>query len=110
MVKSIKSLGGLTRVRGVTESVLTLWINTTYCVSGIHEAMTDLTGSKHITSVKHAEMSVSRKKKDNETLQQLRTWFAINNPFDMSCPELRALSTGPWKINCDDAESIGQAI
>ena len=84
-------------------------------VSGIHEAMTDLTRSKHENSVQHAEMSVIRKKKDNETLLQLRAWFAINNPFDVSRPELRSLSTSlvaieDDNINCDDAESIGQAM
>ena len=47
MMRSIKSRGGLTRGRGVTESVRTLWINSTHRVSGIHEAMTTLTGAKH---------------------------------------------------------------
>ena len=51
MIRSIKRRGGLTRERGVTKSVRILWINTTCCVSGIHEAMTDLTGSNHRTSV-----------------------------------------------------------
>ena len=93
----------------------TLWINITHLVSGIHEAMTDLTRSKHENSVQHAEMSVIRKKKDNETLLQLRAWFAINNPFDVSRSELRTLSTSlvaieDDNINCDDAESIGQAM
>ena len=93
----------------------TLWINTTHCVSGIHEAITNLTGSKHRTSAQHAEMSVSRRKEDNETLQELQAWFVINNSFDVTCPELPGLSTvlvamEDDNINCDDAESIGQAI
>ena len=77
--------------------------------------MTDLTRSKHESSVQHAEMSVIRRKKDNETLLQLWAWFAINNPFDVIRPELRSLSTSlvaieDDNINCDDAESIGQAM
>ena len=93
----------------------TLWINTTHRVSGIHEAMTDLTGSKHSTSVQHVEMSVSRIKKGNQTLQLLQEWFATNNPFDLSCTELRSLSTGlvameDDNINCDKAELVGKAI
>ena len=72
MMRSIKSLGGLTRGRDVTESLRTLWINTTHRVLGVHEAMSDLTGSKHTTSVQHAEMSVRRRKKDNETFKQLQ--------------------------------------
>ena len=80
----------------------TLWINITHLVSGIHEAMTDLTRSKHENSVQHAEMSVIRKKKDNETLLQLRAWFAINNPFDVSRSELRSLSTSLVAIEDDN--------
>ena len=77
--------------------------------------MTDVTGSKHENSVQHAEMSVIRRKKDNETLLQLRARFAINNPFDVILPVLRSLSTSlvaieDYNINCDDAESIGQAM
>ena len=77
--------------------------------------MTDLTRSKYESSVQHAKMSLIRRKKDNETLLQLRAWFAINNPFDVSRPELRSLSTSlvaieDDNINCDDAESIGQAM
>ena len=78
MMRSIKSRGGLTRGRGVTESVRTLCINSTHHVSGIHKAMTDLTRSKHKTSVQHAEMSGSRVRKDNQTLQQSKSWFDTN--------------------------------
>ena len=115
LMRSIKSRGGLTRGRGVTESVRTLWTNSTHRVSGIHEAMTTLTGAKHKTSVQHAEMSESRVRKDNNTLQQLKAWFDINNPFEMRYPELRSLSTDlvatkEDKINCDEAEEVGEFI
>ena len=115
MMRSIKSQGGLARRCGVTESVRTLWINLTHCIPGIHEAMTNLTRSKHKTSVQHAEMSDSRIRKDNQTLQQLKAWFYINNPFGVNCPELCSLSTGlvamkEDNINCDEAEIVGETI
>ena len=115
MMRSIKSQGGLTRGRGVVESVRMLWINSTHRIPGIHETITDLTRSKHKTSVQHAEMSDSRIKKDNQTLQQLNAWFDTNNSFDMSYPELCNLSTGlvamkEDNINCDEAEIVGEAI
>lgn len=60
-------------------------------------------------------MSVSRRKKDNETFQQLQAWLPIKNPFDISCPELRSLSIGlvsmeDHNINCDHTELIEKAI
>ena len=42
MMRSIKSRGGLTRGRGVTESVRTMWVNTAHRCSHVHEAMTEL--------------------------------------------------------------------
>ena len=115
IMRSIKSRGGLKKGCGVTESVGMLWINSTHSLSGIHEAMTDLTRLKHKTSVQHAEMSDSRIRKDNQTLQQLKAWFDTNNSFDVNCPELRSLSNGlvamkEDNINCDEAEIVGEAI
>ena len=72
MMRSIKSRGGLTRGCGATKSVRTLWTNSTHRISGKHKAMTDLTRSKHKTSVQHAEISDSRIRNDNQTLQQLK--------------------------------------
>ena len=114
-MRSITSQGGLTRGRGVTESVRIFWKNSTHRIPGIHETMTDLTRSKHKTSVQHAEMSDSRIRKDNQTLQQLKAWFDSHNPFDVICPELCSLSTGlvamkEDNINCDEAKIVGEAI
>ena len=97
----------MVRCNGVCENILDK-----YDPSCIRH--TDLTGSKHREPLYNMLMSQSRRKKDNETLQQLQAWFAINNPFDVSCPELLSLSTGlvameDDNINCDDEESIGQA-
>ena len=97
----------MVRCNGVCENILDK-----YHPSCIRH--TDLTGSKHREPLYNMLMSQSRRKKDNETLQQLQAWFAINNPFDVSCPELLNLSTGlvamdDDNINCDDEESIGQA-
>ena len=115
MMRSIKSRGGLTRARGVTESVRTLWINTAHRCASIHDAVTELTGLKHVTSEQHVEMSKSRRKKDNETTEKLKEWFIANNPFDPCCPELRSLSTRMVatevdKINCDNVEKVGFQI
>ena len=108
MMRSIKSQGRLARGRGVIEFVRMLSINSTHRIPGIHEAMTDLTRSKHKISIQHAEISNNKIRKDNQTLQQLKAWFDTNNPLDVICPELYSLSTGlvamkEDDINCDEA-------
>ena len=81
MMRSIKSREGLTRRRGVTESVRTLRMNTAHRCANIHDAVTELTGLKHVTSELHVEMSKSRRKTDNETTEKLKEWFIANNPL-----------------------------
>lgn len=49
-MRSLKSRGGLTRGRGVTESTRILWTNSMHRCAGVHNAMSNLTGMKHASS------------------------------------------------------------
>ena len=60
MMRSIKSRGGLTRGRGITESVRLQWILSMHKCAGIHEAMTTMTNMKTKTSEQHVELGRSR--------------------------------------------------
>ena len=53
--------GGLTRGRGMTESVSLLWELSGHKCAEVHEAFTELSGSKHTTSEQHVEQGTSRK-------------------------------------------------
>ena len=59
MIRSLKSRGGITRGRGVTESVRVLWTNTAHRCGTIHEPMTNLTGKKRKSSEQHLELGQS---------------------------------------------------
>lgn len=115
MMRSLKSRGGLTRGRGVTKSVRIMWINSMHRCAGIHDAMTTLTGLKLRTSEQHVELSTSRRLRDSSDLKKLAEWFEGHDPFDAKLTDLRSLSSGLTaseedRINCDDAENVGQAI
>ena len=115
LMRSMKTRGGLTRGRGVTESARVLWINTAHRCSSIHESMSQLTQTKHQTRAMHTEMGSTRVKKDNKDIDALLEWFRDHDPFDTGYPELRSLSSGIVaeqgnKINCDDSESVGEFI
>ena len=45
MMRSLKSRGGLTRGRGITESVRLLWLGSMHRCAGVHDAMTTLTNT-----------------------------------------------------------------
>ena len=54
-----KSRGGLTRGRGMTESVRLLWVLSGHKCAEVPEAMTELSGSKYTTSEQHIELGTS---------------------------------------------------
>ena len=43
MMRSIKSRGGLSRERGITETVILLWVYSMHKCAEVHEAVTDVT-------------------------------------------------------------------
>ena len=115
LMRSLKSRGGITRGRGITESVRQLWVSSMHRCASVHDSMGNLTGQHHKTSEQHIELGTSRIKRDNSDLQKLVEWFDIHNPFDCSIPQLRSLTSGLTAvegdgINCDDAENVGYII
>ena len=61
LMRTAKSRGVLTSGRGITESVRLLWVlSGGYKCAEVHEAMIELSGSKHTTSEQHVEVGTSR--------------------------------------------------
>ena len=115
MMRSVKSRGGLTRGRGVTETVLLQWIYSMHKCAAVHDAMTSLTDAKHKTSEQHTELGESRSSRDYHDLCTIQAWFDKHEPFDINEPRLRSLSTGLTAsdgdgVNCQEAEKVGACI
>ena len=115
MMRSIKSRGGLTRGRGVTETVRLEWIYSMHKCAGIHDAMTTMTHLKHNTSEQHIEFGSSRSRRDFKDLSNIQEWFNDHEPFDLNEQRLRSLSTGLTAtegdgVNCDKTEQVGEKI
>ena len=81
-LKALKSRGGLTTGRGVTENVRLLWERSMHRCADIHNGMCNLTGLQHRSSEQHVEMGVTRRKRDNDDLRKICAWFNKHNPFD----------------------------
>ena len=60
MMHSIKSRGGLTRGRGITETVRLLCVYSMHTCAEVQKAMTDITGLVHRTSDQHVELGNTR--------------------------------------------------
>ena len=63
-MRSIKSMGGLTRGRGLSQNVRDTWTMTAHHVASIHQGMTEITGSLFTTSDQHVEESKARVSRD----------------------------------------------
>ncbi len=111
MMRSIKSRGGLTRGRGVTESVRLQWIYSMHKCAAVHDAMTTITDLKHMTSEQHVELGTSRSTRDYEDMTKIQDWFDQHEPFNLNDPNLHPLSSGLSApigdgINCDETEQL----
>lgn len=110
LMRSLKSRGGLTRGRGMTQSVRHQWVHTSHQSAAIHNAMSEVTKLETKTSEQHVELGVSRGNRDREDFEKMRNWFKNHNPFENNTAELRSLSTGlkaKDEVNCDRAVTIG---
>ncbi|KAK6192248.1 hypothetical protein SNE40_003750 [Patella caerulea] len=115
LMKVLKSRGGLTHGRGMTESVRLQWVYTMPFFVSVHNAMTELTGKVRSDSDEHKEYTAARRKRDTDDLNKLIVWLDENNPYDDDVTVLKSLSSGLISkpgdgVNCDEADRIGKEI
>lgn len=115
LMRSVKSRGGLTRGRGITEPVRQQWVYSMHKCAQIHGAMTDITKARHETSEQHVELGLSRCRRDETDVSLIQDWFDGHEPFDPNEPRLRSISSGliagpDDHINCDETELVGSII
>ena len=112
MMRAIKSSGGLTRGRGMTESTRNLWVGTLHECASIHESMAKLTKHRFESSEQHCEAGEARRKRDEKDLLELTDKLTQYNPFECQDSRLQCIFTGVTAnkddgVNCDQAERIG---
>lgn len=116
MMRAVKSRGGLTHGRGMTDSVRLSWVSTMHDCASVHSAITSLTNLEHSsTDNQHSELGESRIKRNGTDLCKVIDWLEVNNPFTCIDKRLHGLSSGIVAsesdgVNCDNAEEIGERI
>ena len=114
MMRSLKTSGGITRGRGITDSVRQLWIGSMRRTASVHDAMSNLTKACRKTSEQHIDLNTSRVYRDDNDYKEVLSWFNEHDPFKQD-QSLKSLFTGlvanqSDKINCDTAELVGYNI
>ena len=116
MMRAVKARGGLTRGRGMTESVRSLWIHSMHQCASMHAAISSFSGCDLASDdTYHVELGKSRVQRDFADLNKVLEWFVAHNPFHVSDGRLRSISSGVVaedadNITCDVAEELGQTI
>ena len=112
-MRSIKTSGGLTRGRGITELQRAIWLLSTPACGEINLAMQQVTGVNYeFSEQQHKEATKSRKEKDYEDAIAVMTYLHPRCPFD-GRPDLVNIHTGEVAdkdVNVDEALAIGNKI
>ena len=115
LMRSLKSRGGLTRSRGMTESVRQQWVYSMYACAAIRDAMPSLTGSITLPVISIVEFGEARRQHDLRDMNTFLDWFRSHDPFDGNVPQHRSLASGLASnegdgIDCDETEKVGSEI
>ena len=112
MMRSLKTSGGLTRGRGMTESSRSQWVSTTHEFANVHDMMTQITNTQTTSSEQHVDISPSQVSRDTVDCKKLYDWLTQHNPFTQTDNRLKSLSTGVIGVGltCHKAEEIGNGI
>ena len=115
-MRSIKTRGGLTRGRGMSESVQHMWKLILHTCASVHDSMMDLTGLMIKSSEQHVDVTEARRCKDTHDYEKIKNWLEERNPFIYSDENLHSLSTGLTSTigkdaaNCEESKKLGKEI
>ena len=112
LMRSMKTSGGLTRGRGMTEQQRLIWLLSMPVCAEINRAMLDLIGVSYSTSAQNKDILGSRKNRVMKDTKTLLNALAEQNPFTAQ-KGLRNIMNGVHAndtVNVDDAKDIGQGI
>ena len=113
LMRMLKTSGGLTHGRGITDSTLTKWVHALpYCIP-VCDALEKFTGVYGATSEQHKDLRSSTQAKDSKDCDVFVHWLKQHPPFAGYQPDrLVSIATGviaDISVNCDNAVQIGLA-
>ena len=111
-MRSVKTTGGFTRGRGMSEIQRLVWLLSRPACSEVNLAMQDLLDILYQTSEQHKEISESRQEKDQADSTVLMSFLSERNPFKDD-HKLHNIVTGvvaERAVNAPEAKDVGNNI
>ena len=102
LMHSVKTCGGLTRGRGMSQSQCLIWLISMPACADVNNAMQNLTGVMYHTSDQHKDTTKARQERDHKDTDKLVTYLSQRNP-------LRSITTGVVAgedVNADKAKRL----
>ena len=112
LMRSLKSIGGLTHGSGMTKDMRNLWTLSAPVTSEYNSAMQDFTDLTYTTSPQQKDSTEALIKRDASDLDKIRMKRASRSPFS-SDPTLRNIINGTVagpEVNVHDFESVRNKI
>ena len=114
LMRSLKTSGGLTRGRGLTEQPRLIWLLSMPACAETNNRIQELTGIQFNSGEQNKDMSKARQARDmKDTITVLRALAAVN-PFAPDCDDnLKNIMNGvnaDSNVNADLAKSVGEKI
>lgn len=110
LMRNMKCVGGLTRGRGITDSILTKWTLGMTATHDICSSLEEFCGVFFPSSEQHEDIRKSRRNRDAADIDKLSTWFDNHPPF----PELQQIMSiatgiiGDVTVTCFNAIAVGK--
>ena len=112
LMRSLKTLGGLPRGRGMDEIQCLIWIMSKPACSEVNDVIQNLTSVSYTTSDQRKEAGCSRKERDLKDTREIIRFLKDRSPFENTeflYDIVIGVTAGP-KVNVDRAEIIGKDI
>lgn len=113
LMRSVKTVGGLTRGRGMDETQRAQWILSRPACSEINYKMQELSGHRYETSEQHKECGETRQSRDRDDIKKMVDFLMDRNPFESTEESLRSIASGVVagdKVNVDKGREVGMNI
>ena len=111
-MRSIKTGGGLTRGKGMTESRRLVWVLSMPACASMNEAMQKFSGVLYETSDQHKDTSAAKQTRDVSDTLKLITYFKERDPF-VKNDSLFNIANGMAAqegVNVDMARELGNRV
>ena len=111
-MRTIKTQGGLTRGKGMSETQRLIWVLSMPACASINEAMQKFCGTTFQTSEQHKDVSLARETRDVSDTLELITYLKDRDPFVQNSDlfNIANVMTAQQGVNVEKAKAIGEKI